>query len=337
MSRRWLGVVLVAFSIACGSRAESGATASPTALASVSASASPTASTTPTSSPRPNPTAGPGTYTNVGFAYRVELPAGWRRSSCQSTPEPVDQSVEAFTSASLDEESATDTGSPNDTVVVQVEQNPTNMSALAWLESGKLGHSTASHFERATIDGKEGARVVPNDGSPSLAFAVPARGRMYAVTAGVRTPGARQPAAAILASFHLLTDAELAEARTSLASAAPAAARSAESVAQSIAAGFAQKDASVLASVARECLTQAGENAGAGFMSSAKFFADLRTRFANGLAVTVQPTPLVDQQSTSAAIRGTWKDPGQAQRNVKFMLRKIGNTWYWDGVLYLLA
>jgi len=243
--------------------------------------------------------------------------------------------VETFTSASVDEESGTDTGPANDVVVLRVESSATGMTALQWLESGKMGFSSATHVEKATIDGKDGARIVPNDGSPSLAFVVAARGRMYALSAGIRDQAARPAVIALLSSFHVLSDAELADARATLATPTPAPARSAEAVAQTLETGFAQKEVAAIAPVTGDCVQQALEQAGASFMSSAKFFSDLRTRFANGLAVSVQAAQLVDQQADYAAVRGTWKDPGQPVRNVKLMLRRIGNAWYWDGVLYL--
>jgi hypothetical protein len=328
---------------ACGSRAE-GPGSSPSGAATESATATPASSTTSAPSPsptkKPNPTAGPGTYTSTALAYRVELPAGWRRSACQSTKDPVADAVETFTTASVDDEAGTDTGPNNDVVVVRVEAAPAGQTALQWLESGKMGFFSGTRFERATIDGKDAARMVAIDTGKSLSFVVAARGRMYAVSRGLRepTPASDQAATALMTSLHVLSDSELADARATLATPTPAPVRSAEEVADAIARGFAQKDTTVLASVADDCLTSALENAGAGFSSQMKFLATLRTAFANGLAVTVQPRPVEFASGSTVSggtIRGTWQDPGQPQRNVKFMLQKIGNTWFWIGVLYL--
>ncbi|HUQ41232.1 MAG TPA: hypothetical protein VM052_01905, partial [Candidatus Limnocylindrales bacterium] len=60
--------------------------------------------------------------------------------------------------------------------------------------------------------------------------------------------------------------------------------------------------------------------------------------FANGFIVNVQPRPIAFSSGSSvdgATVGATWRDPGQAQRNVKLMLQKMGNTWYWIGVLFL--
>jgi hypothetical protein len=63
--------------------------------------------------------------------------------------------------------------------------------------------------------------------------------------------------------------------------------------------------------------------------------AGMRTAFARGFVVTVQARPLVDQTVSNASVLATWKDAGQPQRNVKLMMTKVGNTWYWIGVLFL--
>jgi hypothetical protein len=241
--------------------------------------------------------------------------------------------VDTFTNASVEEESGGDTGPAQDVVVVRTEINRGGLTPLAWLESGKMGVSTQSHFERATIDGKDGARVVPNDGSPSLAFAVDWRGRIYAVDAGLRTAGAQPSAVAILNSFHLLSDAELFDARQSAPTPKPTTPRAAQQVIDVLARGFAQKDVDLLTTVMYDCVTTGAEQAGAGFRSAAAYARDIRTRFSNGLVVSVaaqQVTP----QNDRADVMSTWTDPGQKPRGARLILRKVADTWYWDGVIF---
>ena len=173
-----------------------------------------------------------------------------------------------------------------------------------------------------------------NDARKTIAVVVAARARMYAASYAFRVSSAEPSAAALMLSLHILSDAELADARASLATPSPAPVRSAESVADSLAAGFSRQDTTALGAVAGDCLSQALENAGAGFMSAARYLADLRTRFANGLVVTVQPRPIEQTEPDFAMVRGTWKEPGRTA-NVKLMLRKIEGTWYWEGVLFL--
>ena len=342
-------VVLAVLAVACGSRAETpgvATTASPsaTAKATTTATATPVPSPSATATARPNPTAGPGIYTSVAYAYRVELPVGWRRSACQSTSDPSQPpGVETFTNATVAAESGTDTGPAQDVVLVRVEENAGGQTALGWLESGKMGFSMGSKFEKITFDNNpDAARIVTIDGATTLTIVVNARFRMYAVSRGLRepTPAAEAAARTLMTSLHILRDNELAEARARLATPPPAPARSAEEAADALARGFSQKDTSVLASVATECFDTALENAGASFRATSVALSDMRNSFANGLVVTVQPRPIEfapasQPQATNAAIRATWTDAGKAARNVKLMMQKIGNTWYWQGVLYL--
>ena len=347
-SRRGCALVLF-IAIACGSRAETPGTAisaSPSAAASATATATTTATPSPiaAATAKPNPTAGPGIYTSLAYAYRVELPAGWRRSACQSTRDPsVPPAVETFTKASVAEESGTDTGPGQDVVLVRVEDNAGGQSALGWLESGKMGFSMGSTFEKISFDNNpDAARIVTLDGV-TTAIVVNARFRMYAVSRGLRepTPAAEAPARAIMTSLHILRDSELADARATLATPSPAPARSVEEVTDTLARGFNQKDTSILGTVAMECFDTGSENAGVGFRPTFVVLSDMKNSFTSGLVVTVQPRPIefgsaAPPQALSATVRATWTESGKAARNVKLMMQRVGNTWYWQGVLYLL-
>lgn len=333
--------LLTVLTLGCGSLANAPA-APPSAVTPTPAPRASTALPTPTPTPGPNPTAGPGVYASLAYAYRVELPGGWRRSACQSTRDPTQPpGVETFTNASVEAETGTDIGPANDVVTIRIEDDPTGQTALAWLQSGKMGFSTGSQFEKTTFDGNpDAARIVTNDGSASLAYVVHARGNIYATARGLRDPSPASEAAsrALILSLHILSDAELAAARASLAAPLVPPARSADEVADALARGYGQQDTSILATVASACLDSAVENAGGSFSSSAKVLSDTQKAFANGLVVTVEPRPIEfspGPQPAGAMIRATWKDPGQPQRNVKLMLQRVGNTWYWSGVLAL--
>lgn len=339
-----LAACLVALG-ACGSRAGSAgpsesAHASPSPSAATASPSQPPPTPSATVTPRPNPTAGPGTYTSLAYGYRVDLPAGWRRSACQSTRLPAEApGVETFTNATVDAETGTDTGPASDVVLVRVEPNPTGMTALAWLEAGHMGSSAGTRYEQITFDGNpDAARIVTADGT-ALAYAVNARFRIYATSRGLRDPSPASAASArgIMTSLHILRDAELAEARATLATPSPVPARSAEETADALARGFTQQDTAVLARVAQECLTFALENAGAAFYATTKVMRDLAADFGRGLSVTVQARPVeyASAPGTGANVRATWTDPGQAPREVKLMLQKVGDTWYWIGVLRL--
>ena len=340
-------VILLA--AACDSRAEAPGTAtsvslSPIASATVDATATATPSPTAAPTAKPNPTAGPGIYTSFAYAYRVELPVGWRRSACQSTRDPSQPpGIETFTNATVEAETGTDIGPAQDVVLVRVEDNAAGRSALNWLGSGQMGSFSGTKFEQMTFDNNtDAARIVTLDGATTLAIAVNARFRMYAVSRGLRepTPASEASARAIMTSLHILRDSELAEAKATLASPPTPPARLVEDVADALARGFSQKDTSVLASVTTDCFDSALENAGASFRATSVVLAEIKNSFANGLVVTVQPRPIefgpaAPPQAFSATVRATWTESGKAARNVKLMMQRVGNTWYWQGVLYL--
>ncbi len=328
-------LALALLAVACGPRAETPGTA-PSATASP-----PLASLAPTASPtlRPNPTAGPGVYTSIALAYRVELPEGWRRTACESSSEPQHlPAVEGFTSATLDDEVSTDVGPNNPGVSVRVEDNTAKQTALQWLESTQLflGFTPNPKFEKTTFDGKpDAARMVTNDGLVK-AVAVSARGQIYAVVRfGGPKPAMTPSQTSLINSLHVLSDVELSDAKATLASPAPAAARTVEEAADAMAKAFAQKDATALASVAWSCIWQGNENAGAAMRPSSVFLSTMQKSFAAGLTVAIQPRPIETNADapSEATIRGTWKDAGQAQRPARFILSKVGNTWSWRGVV----
>ncbi|MDQ2952609.1 MAG: hypothetical protein M3R54_10140, partial [Chloroflexota bacterium] len=136
-------------------------------------------------------------------------------------------------------------------------------------------------------------------------------------------------------SLHVLSDVELSDAKATLASPAPAAARTVEEAADALARAFALKDTAALASVAWSCVWQGNENAGAAMRPSSVFLSTLQKSFAAGLTVAIQPRPIETNANapSEATIRGTWKDAGQAQRPARFILSRVGNTWSWRGVV----
>ena len=86
----------------------------------------------------------------------------------------------------------------------------------------------------------------------------------------------------------------------------------------------------MLAAIANACLTRGVEPGGAGFRASSKVIAEIQTAFAGGLVATVRPAA-DDPAANPLVVRGTWKEQGQTERNVKHLLSRVGNTWYWDG------
>ena len=337
MNTRSALLVIAVLAIACGSRAETTGVAP---SATLTATASPSATASPTL--RPNPTVGPGTYTSVALAFRVELPEGWRRSACESGSEPQHlPAVEGFTSATLADEVSSDMGPNNPGVSVRVESNAAKQTALQWIESGKLGSSLYTKYEKISFDDKpDAARVTYTEGGVShvTAIIVAARTQIYAIVrSGPLTAVTIPSQTNLLNSLHILSDVELSDAKATLASPAAAAApnRTVEEAADALATAFTQKDSAALAPIAWQCVWQGNEQAGAATRPSSVFLSNLQKSFAAGLTVTLQPRPIETNASapSTAQVRGTWKDGDQAQRSARFVLTKTGNTWYWGGVV----
>jgi hypothetical protein len=305
----------------------------------VSTPPTPTLSSATSASPRPsataspNATARPGTYTSVPFAYRIDLPAGWRYSQCQSGEDigAVASQHDGFTSASVDDEASGHTGPMQPAVSVRIVENPAGRTALQWLSDGGVGFGDT--FDRAIVDGREGAQVI-NGAREVTTLVSAARGRIYAISAfgpqGI-TPDARR----IMNSLHVLDDAELASARATTPTPAPTAPRSPETVADTLARGFSQRDVAVLATVAWACLSRGSDQSGAGLTSANRELDEIRKAFAAGLTVTVTPRPVTVQAGGYGGVVATWTEAGQAPRRAALNFLKRGDTWYWFQVMLL--
>lgn len=320
---RVLVAAVLLFIVGC---APTGVSTSPTPTASVNAPTSPQASATRA----PNPSTDPGTYTSLAFEYRLELPAGWRYSQCQSSEDiggTVASRHESFTSASVDDEAWGHTGPTHPVVSVSIVDNPAGRTALQWLSEGGLGFGNT--FDRATVDGRDGAHVISSS-REATTLVTATRGRIYAIS-GFGPQGVTPDARRIMNSLHVLDDTELATARATIATAPPTAPRSAELVADTVARGFSQKDVTVLATVAWACLTQGRQQSGASGSSATRALDEMRKAFAAGLTVTVAARPVTLQAGGYAGVEGMWTEAGQAPRRVAINFLKRGDTWYWSG------
>jgi hypothetical protein len=319
---RVLVAAALVFIVGC---APTGVSMSPTPTASVHVSPSP-----PSASPVPSPTTGPGIYTSLAFEYRLELPAGWRYSQCQSGEDiggTVASRHEGFTSASVDDEAWGHTGPTQPVVSVSIVDNPAGRTALQWLSEGGLGFGNT--FDRATVDGRDGAQVISSSREVTT-LVTAARGRIYTIS-GFGPQGVTPDARRVMNSLHILDDAELATARATIATPPLTAPRSAELVADTVARGFSQKDVTVLATVAWACLSQGLERSGASGSSATRALDDLRKAFAAGLTVNIATRPVTVQTGGYGAVEGVWTEAGRGPRRVAINLLKRGDTWYWFG------
>ena len=241
-------------------------------------------------------------------------------------------------------------GYPFDGLVVVVTANPERLSidqlAAARGVSG-FASVLGAPITSATLDGRPAlaSSYMGIYGEQRSEVALVAGDRAYVVSfyvapscnAGTCVPSADRtnvPAMmAIARSFHVLSEPERATAPT----ATPSPSRSAESVADALAAGFARNDLTVLADQLGACVWQGRGPERRPYMSeaasleaAAAYVEDLRRDFAAGLAVTVTARPVLDYGGTDARyIRSVWTRPGKAAESVDLMLRANGAHWYW--------
>ena len=316
----------------------------PTAVVdSPSPSASPTATPTPTLSPSPSPaptpsppaTAVSGRHVNAVLGFSVQLPSPWRRTACLSAgpdarlPEFVGS--EAFTSVPAAEEIHGDTGAFMGTVSVHVERNPDRLSAEAWARSPRMGSTQGQSIAPATLDGRAGVRVSGGVVQTETTI-VPVDDLMYMVAFSARSaddpliPAMR----AIVASVTFVP-----RSATPVPTARPP--RSAEAVADALAAGFAAKDVAALATLMGDCMLSGAEQGGVGSFSPERFTAILREQFAAGTTVDVRPRPIESAPGYGAAetfaVATTWIDPRQPPARVDLLISADGAFHYWRGMI----
>ena len=307
-------------------------TASPTATAASSPSLSATVAAATASAP---PLAGV-RYVSALLGYSIQLPPPWHRSACmgpvtQQTPTPRG---EVFWPVPVRDETGTDVGTGYPSINVLVEDNPQGLTPRQWAESGRsAGTSSGERIDDVTYADRPAARKAAPGAVPT--YFVAHAGRMYVITPGHFGPpdaATQQTMVRIVESFRFLTPAEQAAARVALPTAAPP--RTPEQVADGVAAAFVAKNADALAAFLSPCVSTAGENAGASFVSREKYVDDLRAAFAAGLVVTVQSRPFEgDRASGNLNIASRWQDPRRAIDR-KLMLRRGENDrWEWHGTL----
>jgi hypothetical protein len=303
---------------------------------SVTASPAPssTASGLPTATASTTPTAASGRFVNAALGYSIQLTPPWRRTACLSVgPDPTRPDllgIDGFTSVPAGDESYGDTGGLFDTVSVRVDRNADRLTAAVFANSPRMGSTQAQRLEPARLDGREGVRVI-NGALQTETTLVAVDDLMYLVgftaTAGDPLVGAMR---GIVASFAFVP-------RTAVSIPTARPARSAESVADGLADGFARKDVSVLASLMGDCMISGAEQAGFGSHSPERFARILRDAFVAGTTVVVRPRPIESAPGygagASVTIATTWTDPGQAPTRVDLIIGVDGAFSSWRGMV----
>jgi hypothetical protein len=292
------------------------------------------ASASPTASP---PTTTPA-YQNAAEGYRLELPRPWRRS-CNSTesqlsPANTIVSQQIFVAVSERDE-RWGSGYPFDGVIVLVVPNPDRLPVEQWAAQGGLGfaQTPGAPVTRATVDGRAALASVYEGvwGEQRNEIALASGDRVYVVTYYLTSSDRTNVPAmtAIVRSFHVLTASE----RASTPTAVPVTPRSAESVADALAVGFAKKDVTALAEQLGSCVIQGSYGSDASLAPAVAYAGELRRDLAAGLAVSVSPRPLLEYGGDSRYVRSTWTRPGKTAEEVDLLLRANGDRWYWAGAV----
>lgn len=319
----------------------------PSASATSASSASPTAS--------PTPTAQRLYISRLGYTLTLAPP--WRPASCPApdstrTTLPL---VEQFTSASaMDEELGHVGTGPNDRIEVFVQANPQRLSPAEFARAsplpGPVPAQSGATPESVTFAGRPAAQLSFPD-FPFAYFVFVGDGdRMFVISARLSTSSPSQdlqPILGVVRTFRFATPSELAAVPS--ATPIPAGGTTPQALAAILATAFQQKDTAILERLLSPCVSQGVEQGGGSAITRERFIASLRTQFASGLTVTVDPTTVVVDGRFGpgvATVRSRWNaqppmsvravpSPGQTTQNVALMLAPTAGGYYWLGTVLL--
>lgn len=289
-------------------------------------------------------------YESPAFGYRIQLPAGFRRSDCLSAwfSQGATFGSEAFTLLSPEQERAQNwghiaAGGPVAMWTLWVNVlNADGRSTLEWArEHGS--HGGVERHEPVVISGYEATRTVV-DGEARL-YVVRAGERMYLISlhfdsyiAGPRPDVLPQ---GVLDSVALTFRAGPARGPILTPSPQPAvppsgARQAAARLAASLEAGDADRVAAVI--TPRCWLHIVIPQAGPTGRAVDPYVAELRTRFqGGGLRVRVDPTVQVAQEAGPLGlrlfVRSDWTESGRTT-GIDLFLREIDGQWHWAGAQF---
>jgi hypothetical protein len=223
-------------------------------------------------------------------------------------------------------------------VLIDAQSTSQTPTEFATARAGGSG----GQVQTTTIDGKPAARVFDNAGN-SVGYYVANAGRVYGVTL-TQGPEPRPPQVTN-ATFDAIARSMtfVAPAARPTPTAAPVVTAGVEAVADAVTAAFAASDADRLRDlITPRCWFNSGYNQSEGVATSRdQMAAGLRTSFAQGLRVTVEPRPIMARPPMPGSfwIWSTWSSYGLpprvvAQSNVQLVFDQIDGRWYWVGALF---
>ena len=305
--------------------------------------------TAPPTAATPTTTPPSGRYVNQVLGYTVTMPAPWRVSDCLSRIETRDPGFigqDVLTWHTIAEEQ--DLGVSGGTGatgafgwVILITAQVSSQTGAEYATS-RSGGSAGQVVQATTIGGQPAARLSDPAGNTAV-YDVASSGRIYEIRL-IQGVDARPPVVtdatfdAIARSMTFMTPV----ARPT-PTAQPAVTVAVETLADAVAAAFAASDADRLrALMTPNCWFNSGFNRSEGAAASRdKFAASLRSSFAQGLKVTVEPRPIRTGPLMPGSfwIWSTWSAHGtpprtSPQSNVQLVFDQIDGRWYWVGALF---
>jgi hypothetical protein len=171
------------------------------------------------------------------------------------------------------------------------------------------------------VNGLAGARGSIGTTGHTYAFAVAARGWIYAIERpyfGTED----QELERTLATLRLLDDATVG--RGPIATPVP---RSIESLADAIADGFMKQDVAAITATMAPCLTVGAVPGDPAMRSRASYATSLAADFRAGASVRVQSRPIENDPYFGRFVRSTWSRSGEPDQRVDFLLHADRDRW----------
>jgi hypothetical protein len=279
----------------------------------------------PTATPSPTATVAAGLtrYVSSELGYSVDLPAGWRRATCSqgiARTSPLESS-EWFIGAPEAEEVM---GPGVRLIQVRVMASD-GLTPQAWLE--RNASQPDARFEPFTLNERAGARGYLGATGHAYAFAVAARGWIYAIEMSY-FGSEDQELERTLSTLRILDDATVG--RGPAATPVP---RSIESLVDAITDGFTKEDVTALAGLLAPCVTVGAVPGDPVMRSRTSYLTELAAEFSAGTSVRVQSRPIENDPNVGRFVRSTWSKPGEPDRRVDLRLRADGDRWSVTAIL----
>jgi hypothetical protein len=266
---------------------------------------------TATASPTATVAASPTRHANTELGYSVDLPPGWRRATCSAgivKTSPLEAS-ELFVGVPDSQEIIRD----GVRLVAVSVTAADGVTAEVWLEQGSS--QPDKQVEPAMLGNRSGARAFSATTGQTYAFAVAARGWMYAIQ---RTDArSDQELEGILTAFRVLDDAAVGRAPT--ATPTP---RSFESLVDALADAYARKDPIAIAETMIPCVGFNGQD----MRSRTAYVTTIEAEFAAGASVQVSRS-IENDPFFGPFVRSTFSTPGKPAQRHDLLVREAGGRW----------